>query len=93
MLVECSSPEKTIKFQADVLIGAIGREPQLDFVSPSLMQRSADLEKMGILHFVGDVKNGMCRQTAIAVGDGIRAGMLIHQRFMENANEVDRIQR
>lgn len=93
MVVECSSPEKTIKLQADVLIGAIGREPQLDFVSPSLMEQSADLEKMGILHFAGDVKNGMCRQTAIAVGDGIRAGMLIHQRSMENANEADRIHR
>lgn len=93
MVVECSSPKKTIKLQADILIGAIGREPQLDFVSPSLMEQSADLEKMGILHFAGDVKNGMFRQTAIAVGDGIRAGMLIHQRLLENANEADRIHR
>lgn len=93
MVVECSSPEEMIKLQADVLIGAIGREPQLDFISPSLMELSADLEKMGILHFAGDVKNGMFRQTAIAVGDGIRAGMLIHQRLMENVNEADRIHR
>lgn len=93
MVVECSSPNKTIELQADVLIGAVGREPQLDFVSPSLVERSADFEKMGILHFAGDVKNGMFRQTAIAVGDGIRVGMLIHQRLMENANEADRIHR
>ena len=87
MIVECSSPSGILKFQADYLIGAIGREPQMDFVSASLMEKSADLQEMGILHFVGDVKNGIFRQVAIAVGDGIRAGMLIYQTLKENADD------
>ena len=93
MFVECSSPCGMMEIPADYLVGAIGREPQLDFVSASLMERSADFEKMGILHFVGDVKNGMFRQVALAVGDGIRAGMLIYQTLKENADESNRLNR
>jgi thioredoxin reductase len=89
MIVECSSPQGKVDFQADYLVGAIGREAQLDFVSETLKKQSAELGKMGILHFVGDVKNGIFRQTAIAVGDGIRAGMQIHQVVKENVHESD----
>lgn len=90
MTVECSSPSGQTIFQADALIGAIGREPQLDFISSPLLERLADFETRGILHLVGDVKNGIFRQSAIAVGDGIRAGMRIHQVLEENAYESDR---
>lgn len=90
MLVECSSPSGQTILQADTLIGAIGREPQMDFVSATLVERLADFETRGILHLVGDVKNGIFRQSAIAVGDGIRAGMRIHQVLEENAHEGDR---
>ncbi len=93
MNVECSSPNGSIRLQADYLIGAIGRQPQMDFITPSLAAQMVPFERSGILHFVGDVKNGMYRQTAVAVGDGIRAAMLIHQHFMENAHESHRFQR
>ena len=89
MAVECSSPQGTADFRADYLVGAVGREPQLDFVSASLLERSAELERMGILHMIGDVKNGIFRQTAVAVGDGIRAGMRIHQVMQERTHESD----
>jgi thioredoxin reductase (NADPH) len=87
MTVECSSPLGQTVYQADYVVGAIGREPQLDFVSTSMLERSAELEKRGILHFVGDVKNGIFRQAAIAIGDGIRAAMRIHQAVKESAHE------
>lgn len=87
MTVECSSPQGQADYQADFLVGAVGREPRLDFVSASLKKQSADLENRGILHFVGDVKNGIFRQTAIAVGDGIRAAMHIYQTMKESAHE------
>lgn len=90
MAVECSSPSGLKIFQADTLIGAIGREPQMDFVSGPLLERLADFETRGILHLVGDVKNGIFRQSAIAVGDGICTGMRIHQVLEENAHESDR---
>jgi thioredoxin reductase (NADPH) len=91
--VECFSPQGEAAYQADYLVGAVGREPLLDFVSTSVLERSAELEEMGILHLVGDVKNGIFRQTAIAVGDGIRAGMHIHQTLEENAHENNRLDR
>lgn len=87
MTVECSSPQGQLEIPADYVIGAIGREPQLDFVSDVLFERLAEFEKRGILHIVGDVKNGIYRQAAIAVGDGIRAGMRIYQLLEENAHE------
>jgi len=93
MDVECSSPDGSIRLQADYLIGAIGRQPQMDFITPSLAAQIVPLEQSGILHFAGDVKNGMCRQTAVAVGDGIRAAMLIHQHLMENVHESHRFKR
>jgi thioredoxin reductase len=89
MIVECSSPQGPVDYQADYLVGAIGREPLLDFVSASVLEHAAELENRGILHLVGDVKNGIFRQTAIAVGDGIRAAMRIHQITKENAHESD----
>ncbi|MDD5466654.1 MAG: NAD(P)/FAD-dependent oxidoreductase [Anaerolineales bacterium] len=87
MRVECSGPNGILGFQADYLVGAIGREPQLDFISESLNVQATELEKRGILHFVGDVKNGIFRQVAIAIGDGILAGMRIFHTLKENAHE------
>lgn len=87
MIVECSSPFGLKVFRSDYIVGAIGREPQIDFVSSSVKKCTAEYEEKGILHFVGDVKNGLFRQAAIAVGDGIRAGMLIHQSIEENEHE------
>jgi thioredoxin reductase (NADPH) len=75
--VECVGPDGRFTINADYLIGAIGREPRLDFVSEDVEERIADLERRGVLYFAGDVKNGMCRQTAIAVGDGVLAAMRI----------------
>ncbi len=77
MNVECSSPGGSLALEADYLVGAIGREPALEIVSASLLAQASELENRGILHYIGDVRNGIYRQTAIAVGDGIRAGMRI----------------
>ncbi len=93
MIVECSSPFGLKIFRSDYIVGAIGRDPQIDFISSSVKKCAAEYEKKGILHFVGDVKNGLFRQAAIAVGDGIRAGMLIHQKVEENEHESNCIHR
>jgi thioredoxin reductase (NADPH) len=93
IIVECSSPKGPIKIQADTLIGAIGRIPQMNFLSASVLKRSSEFEEQGILHFVGDVKNGLYRQTAIAIGDGIRAAMRLFQVLKENADESDCLDR
>jgi thioredoxin reductase len=59
--------------EADALLFAIGRVPQVDFLSTELLTRAHPG-----LHFVGDVKNGLYRQAAIAAGDGLRAAMEIY---------------
>jgi thioredoxin reductase (NADPH) len=81
--LECHSPAGTSNFQVDYLIGALGRSPQMDFVTPNLLQQSATLQAQGWLHLIGDVDNGLYRQTAIAIGDGLRAAMQIYQKLKE----------
>lgn len=93
MTVECSSPQGLLTLTAERLIGAIGRDPQMDFLSPSLQREIPVLESRGILHFVGDVKNGLCRQTAIAAGDGLRAAMRLYSALQEMTDESDCLDR
>ena len=75
----CTGPGGEDLVEVDALLVATGREARLDFVSPTLLQQLPDQERDGILYRVGDVKNGLYRQTAIAVGDGILAAMQIYQ--------------
>jgi thioredoxin reductase (NADPH) len=63
--------------ECDFVIFAIGREPQLDFLSDSVKKKNRALVAGGRLFFVGDVHNGAYRQTAIAAGEGLRAAMRI----------------
>jgi thioredoxin reductase len=81
--LECATPNGLEMMSADALLAAIGREARLDFIAPSLRWQLADLESQGLLYCVGDVKNGLHRQTAIAVGDGIIAAMKIYQSLTE----------
>jgi thioredoxin reductase (NADPH) len=68
---------------ADYLLVAIGREPDLRFLSQDLLQALPALEKSGLYHLAGDAKNGMFRQVSIAVGDGIRAAMTVSNTLLE----------
>ena len=77
----CQTESKVQGFQVSYLLVAIGRKPALGFLSKGLIENRKRLIARGRLYFVGDVKNGHCRQTSIAIGDGIRAGLLIYQRL------------
>jgi len=57
----------------DYLLFAIGRVPQTEFLSKDIIKKKVDN-----LIFIGDVKNGIYRQAAIAAGDGLRAAMQIY---------------
>ena len=81
--LECESSSGKEIIEADYVIGALGREPSLDFLSASLRKVARDLEHQGVLHLIGDVHNGLYRQTTIAVGEGIRAAMHICQLLKE----------
>lgn len=67
----------------DYLLVAIGREPNLSFLDPTFAQQLVALEAAGKLYRIGDVKNGIYRQTAIAVGDGLKAAMQIYHLITE----------
>jgi thioredoxin reductase len=69
--------EKESQILADYVVIAAGREPCLDFLGAKLKRSLADLRERGKLYLVGDVKNEMYRQTAICVGDGVKAAMQI----------------
>ncbi len=65
------------RLKVDALLVAIGRDRNSGFLDAAM---SADLETDGPhpipgLTFAGDVRRGLHRQTAIAVGDGVSAAM------------------
>lgn len=61
----------TGNFEVSLVLGAIGRAPNIELVEGL---------KDGNLFLVGDVKNGIYRQTALAIADGIRTAMTIWRR-------------
>ncbi len=75
--VENSNPT----FSSDYTIFATGREPDLTCLSADIKEKQQQLEQDGLLYVIGDVKNGMLRQTSVATGDGIRAAMHIKDRL------------
>jgi thioredoxin reductase len=85
ILVDCQSPAGELQFHADYLLGAIGREAQLDCLAETFLRQASALEGQGVLYMIGDVKNGIFRQTSIAVGEGVLAAMKIYRLLKETA--------
>ena len=81
--LEYDAPDAPASLEVDYLIGAIGRDPQLDFISVQFAKKAIQLEGLGELYYVGDVVHGLYRQTAIAVGNGILTAMKIYERLKE----------
>lgn len=71
------------------LVIAVGREPCLDFLSGRIRDELEKLQRMHLLYMIGDVKNGIYRQVAIAVGDGIKSAMEIHEKLRRIIHESD----
>ena len=82
--LQCQNIRGEQKIYVDYLLGALGRVPQLGFVSTDFRSQEAGLLSDGVLYYIGDVKNGIYRQTAIAVGDGLLAAMKIYSYLKEN---------
>jgi thioredoxin reductase (NADPH) len=71
----CSGRRGKFSTEVSYLVAAIGREPRLDFFSPALRRSQPALQASRRLYLVGDVSHSSYRQTAMAVGDGIRAAL------------------
>jgi thioredoxin reductase (NADPH) len=87
--IECLRQGELVTLHADHLVSAIGREPQLCFLPEGGRASLDPLAQEGLIYFVGDVRNGCFRQTAIAVGDGIMAAMKIGAKL--NTREWDKV--
>jgi len=75
----CSIRKEKKEIYTSYLLIAIGREPNLDFLTENIKNKIEELQKSKVLYMVGDVKNGIYRQTSIAVGDGIKSAMQIYR--------------
>ena len=83
LIVKCDTLTGRVEYTIHYLVGAIGRDPQLGYLSDCIRRDSKKLEGDGRLYYVGDVYNGIYRQTAIAVGEGIMTAMKIYRRYEE----------
>ena len=76
-----NSDGKGSTIHSDYLIAAIGREPCVEFFGENLKKNLDILKKTRRLFMIGDIANDIYRQTAISVGDGIRAAMEIYRNI------------
>ena len=81
--LSCERRGEPLTLEVDHLVGALGRQAQTDCLAAALLENSRALEERGALYFIGDVKNGLFRQTAIAAGDGLLAAMRAYQFLKE----------
>ena len=77
--------DKDIPLMADMILVAIGREPNITMLSPELKEAYNNDENIPNLYYIGDVKKGNFRQVSIAIGDGMKAAMEI----VNNTTEKD----
>jgi thioredoxin reductase (NADPH) len=88
VIVGFGSGKQRVELPTDYVLSACGREPNLDCLSKSLRTRihgggQVPATDVPGLFAVGDVVRGRHRQTAIAVGDGIHAGMMADEYLRE----------
>ncbi|MGQ9586972.1 MAG: NAD(P)/FAD-dependent oxidoreductase [Thermoplasmata archaeon] len=84
VLLRCRSENGRADFRGDLVLSACGRVPDLSILSPALRRQTRtgkgipETRAPG-MYIVGDAARGRHRQTGIAVGDGIRAAMLVDE--------------
>lgn len=79
-LLSCVGTDDNFDLNADFVMAAIGREPLCEFLDENIDK--TELKKQEKLYFIGDVTNGFCRQTSIAVGDGLKIAMKIYNTLI-----------
>ena len=81
--IEISQSGGMTQIEADHLVIAVGREPSDYFLSGEIKNQLSGLQAEGRLYIVGDVSAGMYRQTSIAIGEAVRAAMMIQNRLKD----------
>ena len=67
----------------DYMFVAVGRSPNIKFLSQDLQKGYKKSINLSHLFFIGDVKNKSYRQISIAMGDGVKCAM----KILSNINE------
>ncbi|MEI7473479.1 MAG: NAD(P)/FAD-dependent oxidoreductase [bacterium] len=75
--------KKDLELNCDYLLGAIGRIANTEFLSENLINS----ENHDNFYIIGDAKNGIFRQIAIACGDGLITAMKIYNKKVGEYNE------
>jgi len=71
-----------IRYQEyDIIIFAIGREPDDLYLSGFSREELDSLIKNGKIYLAGDIKNGVFRQAIIAAGNGVESAMRIFDKL------------
>lgn len=83
LVIQLSVPEGVIEIECAYLLGALGRTVFAPRLSENVQQYLKRLQSAHLLHIIGDLKNGIFRQTSIAVGDGVKAAMQIFSKLKE----------
>jgi len=92
LLVKCHQNGEEKRFRTDFILIAIGRDPNTSFLS-SLLKKYfdtiSDIPQTPLkgLFFAGDIVRGPYRQTGVAVGDGIRAAMMVERYLNQRAQK------
>ena len=81
LMLHCSNKNGNAKINCTYLVIATGRKPNIGFISSKLKSNIGKLQKLKLLHIIGDIKNDIYRQISIAVGEGTRAAMEIHEKL------------
>lgn len=77
LILQCSADDD-FQIYADYVVAAIGRKPNLGFLSERLVKAYRQEKQIEHLYFIGDVIRGFYRQVGIAVGDGLCTAMKIY---------------
>ena len=79
LLLSCAHLDgaDTTTLTIDYVVIAVGREPATRFFGLGLADQTAYLTLNNKLYMIGDVNNGLRRQAAISVGNGVEAAMRI----------------
>ncbi len=83
VILSSKREENIIPLIADLILVAIGREPNISMLSPELLEAYEKDEEIPNLYYIGDVKKDNFRQTSIAIGDGMNAAMKIVKKTTE----------
>mgnify|MGYP002859001778 CR=1 FL=1 len=83
IILDCVHNGKVIFLEVDYVIGAIGREQNVEFFSDKAAAKMKVLKQDRRLFIIGDAANGKYRQSSIAAGEGVKTAMIIRSKILK----------